>query len=210
MNKTLKLSSLLSIVTLVVVCGLSVAHAGNDGSSSTAMNEKNASAQSAVKDAWLDGKLEATLLFNQHLNSFDIDTEVKNGVAYLSGKVDSDIDRDLAGEIAKSIDGVNDVENDLQVKKNASGEDTASEWSQERQSFKQNVMDATLTAQIKSKLLLNGNTSGLAINVDSNHGEVTLSGTVDSDEEKELAVRIAGNVEGVKDVHDRLTVDESA
>jgi osmotically-inducible protein OsmY len=66
-----------------------------------------------------------------------------------------------------------------------------------------------LTARIKSQLLVNGNTAGLDINVDSNDGVVTLSGEVDSEQEKELAVRIAENTSGSKSVHDRLLVAES-
>ena len=44
------------------------------------------------KDAWLDGKAESTLLFNTNLNSFDINTDVKNGVVILTGKVESGVD----------------------------------------------------------------------------------------------------------------------
>src|SRR5690606_17110698 len=79
------------------------------------MNEHQTTFKAEVKDAWLQGKLETALLFNQHLNPFTINTEVKSGKAYLNGFVGSDIDADLAGEIAKSIDGITDVENDLQV-----------------------------------------------------------------------------------------------
>lgn len=208
MNKTYKLSTYLGILALAVLFGTSAAYAGSDGEKAPDQNKNTM--QSTIKDAWLDGKLEATLLFNEHLDSFDINTRVDKGVAYLSGVVESDIDRDLAGEIALSIDGVNAVENELEVDQNRAAGDGGSDLYEQRQAFRQSVMDATLTAQIKSKLLLNGNTSGLAINVDSNDGEVTLSGTVDSDQERELAVKIAGNVEGVHDVHDRLTVKESA
>ncbi len=165
---------------------------------------------SAIKDAWLEGKLETTLLFNEHLNSFDIDTEVENGVAYLGGAVESDIDRDLAGEIAKSIKGVSKVENNLvvdQSKSNTFRDTTAYE---ESQSFRQTVMDITLTASVKSKLLLNSNTSGMAINVDTADGVVTLTGEVGSDEEKELAARIAANTEGTRSVNDMLKVSKKS
>lgn len=171
------------------------------------MEQRIDNGEAAVKDAWIHGKLESALLFNEHINSFDIDSDVQNGVAYLRGAVESDIDRDLAGEIAKSIDGVTDVENDLVVDKAKVAQSMQTEQSQKRQGFKQHVLNATLTAKVKTQLLVNGNTTGTAINVDSDNGVVTLSGVVDSDEEKELAERIASNTSGTKSVNDRLTVE---
>jgi osmotically-inducible protein OsmY len=162
--------------------------------------------QSAIKDAWLHGKLETTLLFNEHLNSFDIDSEVKNGIAYLRGAVESDIDRDLAGEIAKSINGVTKVENELTVDKTKASKSSNNAASMERQGFKESVVNSTLTARIKTKLLANGNTGGMAIDVDSKKGVVTLSGTVKSAEERDLAVQLASNTSGASSVTDHLTI----
>ena len=62
-----------------------------------------------AKDAWLDGKAETTLLLNTNLNSFDIMTDVKNGHVTLTGKVESSVDKALAAELIKSLDGVNGV-----------------------------------------------------------------------------------------------------
>jgi hyperosmotically inducible protein len=159
-----------------------------------------------ARDAWLDGKLEATLLFNEHLNSFDIDTDVRNGVAYLSGAVESDIDRDLAGEIAQSINGINSVENSLVVDRTNVHEAVHTEASKERASFRQSVSDATLTSRVKTQLLLNRNTGGLDIDVDSSDSRVTLSGDVKTDQERELAVAIARNTSGAKSVTDNLHI----
>jgi len=160
-----------------------------------------------ASDAWLDGKLETALLFNDQLNSFDIDTEVKNGTAYLSGAVESDIDIDLAGAVAESIDGIDRVENMLTVDRKATDKaKTSDAWKQKSQ-WRQNVDNATLTASVKTKLLLNEHTDGLDINVDSMNGVVTLSGTVGSKAESELAEKIAENTDGSREVNNRLLVD---
>jgi hypothetical protein len=119
--------------------------AGSTGSATTSQGESN---QSAIKDAWMHGMIESALLFNEHINSFDIDTDVENGVAYLRGAVESDIDRDLAGEIAKSVDGITKVENELVVDKAKAATSKDDEDAVQRQGFKQSVSDATLTAQI--------------------------------------------------------------
>ena len=160
--------------------------------------------RSALTDAWLDGKLETALLFNEHLNSFAIDTDVKNRVAYLSGSVESDIDRELAEAIARSVDGIEDVESDLTVDGDRSRAALTDRASEGARSFKQGVLNATLTARVKTHLLLNDHTRGMNINVDSRKGVVSLSGTVASDEERDLAVHIAKNTNGAVSVVDNL------
>ena len=80
-----------------------------------------------AKDAWIDGKAEASLLFNTHLNSFDINTDVKDGVVILTGKVDSRIDKKLAEELVAGIDGVSEVDNQLSVISMDDDEDVTAE-----------------------------------------------------------------------------------
>lgn len=206
MNIKLTLAILMSTTLFAAAAGLQPAYAGDKAEHSS---ESGMQTQSALNDAWMDGKLEASLLFNEHLNSFNIDTNVENGVAKLTGTVESDIDRDLAGEIAQSIEGISEVENELKVAPEKTGDMAKTDAAHERESFKQSVMDATLTAKVKSQLLLNSNTSGMAIDVDSANGKVTLTGKVDSAEEKELAERIAENTNGADTVINKLTVDKS-
>jgi osmotically-inducible protein OsmY len=204
MNRKHTIPVIVAASLLGAVAGAPAAFAADQGAYDTAQQgDQN---QSAIKDAWLHGKLESALLFNEHLNSFGIDTDVKNGVASLKGAVESDIDRDLAGEIAKSINGVTKVENALVVDKAKAAMSKDGDAAIERRGFKQSVSNATLTARIKSQLLMNGNTGGMAINVDSAQGAVTLSGVVKSDEEKDLAIKLASNTSGATSVTDRLTV----
>ncbi|XZG70835.1 BON domain-containing protein [Chitinibacteraceae bacterium HSL-7] len=66
--------------------------------------------------------------------------------------------------------------------------------------------DAALTAKVKGALAAEDTLSALAIDVDSNSGVVTLSGEVDSAEQKQVAVLQTASVEGVVTVEDRLTV----
>lgn len=174
-----------------------------------------------LKDAWLDGKLEIAYTLNRHLNPFEIDTRVRNGVAYLTGEVDSDIERDLAREIALSIDGITAVEANLflddDVIEEAAerAEELAEEVEEEdlersASSLIQKVDDATTTASVKSRLALNGNVEAHEINVDTRNDIVTLRGTVDSEAEKQLAEMIAMNTGDVREVRNELEVDNSA
>lgn len=70
----------------------------------------------------------------------------------------------------------------------------------------QPVTDATITAKIKAQLLVNDTTSGFDINVDTERGAVTLSGSVASREAKDVAEHIAENTEGVQSVKNQLEV----
>jgi osmotically-inducible protein OsmY len=160
--------------------------------------------QGKAHDAWIDGKIEASYTLNRYLNPFAIDTEVKNGVVMLSGEVESEIDKELAGEIARGTAGVTEVHNELQVV--TGSRDANRQQVGDTRDFGDFVDDATITARVKYALIANGSTEGLAINVDTMNREVTLTGEVDSDQQKQLAERIAGNVDGVADVKSELKV----
>jgi len=151
-------------------------------------------------DLWLKAKLVTAYTLNEHLNPFKLDVEVKEGVAHLGGTVDSDVERDLAVEIAKGVEGIKSVKEDIEVEPGAmAGERRESE-------FFRTVEDATLTARVKSKLLWNRNTNGLDINVTTEKGVVTLKGKVASDVQGDLAVELAKNTTGVERVRRELEV----
>jgi hyperosmotically inducible protein len=66
--------------------------------------------------------------------------------------------------------------------------------------------DATLTAKIKSKMALDDTVKALDINVTTSNGDVTLSGYVHSERERERALTLARETSGVRRVTDRLHV----
>lgn len=70
----------------------------------------------------------------------------------------------------------------------------------------QAIDDASITAAIKAKYLVDDTLKGLDISVDTVQGVVTLTGPVQSDTAKELATQIAQGVEGVVRVDNQLTV----
>jgi osmotically-inducible protein OsmY len=96
-------------------------------------------------------------------------------------RVDTEAARQRGAEVAeRAADGVNRVAQDLD--------------------------DAALTTKIKSKMALDDLVRALDIDVDTEHGVVTLTGTVGSDAERERALRLARETAGVQSVQDRLTV----
>jgi len=154
-------------------------------------------------DMWLKAKIVTAYTLNQHLNPFKLDVEVNNGVAHLSGTVDSDVERDLAVEIAKGVEGIKSVKENIKVEPGAAAE------GRQESAFFRTVEDATITAKVKSKLLWNRNTKGLDISVTTENGVVTLQGIVASDTHRDLAVQLAKNTSGVERVKSRLEVAET-
>ena len=68
------------------------------------------------------------------------------------------------------------------------------------------LTDGALTAKIKSKMALDDTVKALSIDVDTDNGAVTLSGTVHSQAERAKAVQLAKETAGVTSVVDRLVV----
>lgn len=167
---------------------------------STAALEKVGETTEQQSDVWIKAKLLTTYTLNQHLNPFEIEVDVKDGVVTLDGKVDSSVEQDLAVEIAKGTSGVKKVVDKLSVEPEASATEKG------KSSFSQTVDDATITAKVKSRLLWNRNTEGLDINVDTNNGVVVLSGKVETAVTRDLAVQLAKNTKNVTKVEDKLEV----
>ncbi|MDA8483781.1 BON domain-containing protein [Pseudomonas resinovorans] len=59
------------------------------------------------------------------------------------------------------------------------------------------VSDTWITSKVKSTFLADKNLSGMDIKVETNQGVVALSGTVQSDAERDLAIDTAKGIKGV-------------
>lgn len=155
-----------------------------------------------ASDAWIDGKAEATLLFNGELNNFDINTDVKNGVVVLTGEVERSVDKKLAEELVLGIDGVKKVKNELTIldihKKADSKEDSSA------------FTDAKIATVIKSRYLFDTDVDGTDIDVDVERRVVTLNGHVASEAERDLAIQIAKNANDVLEVEDNLRISSKS
>ena len=69
-----------------------------------------------------------------------------------------------------------------------------------------NVDDATVTASVKSQLVMDKTANLTRIDVDTNNGVVYLNGTVDSTEQRARAAELARRVKGVSKVVNNLQV----
>jgi osmotically-inducible protein OsmY len=69
-----------------------------------------------VDNSVITSKIKSQLAADDFLKSFDISVETYKGSVQLSGFVDSQKAVDKAGQIARGVDGVKSVKNNLKVK----------------------------------------------------------------------------------------------
>jgi hyperosmotically inducible protein len=65
-----------------------------------------------------------------------------------------------------------------------------------------------ITTKLKSALLADAEIKGTDVSVDTKQGQVTLTGSVKSEAQKDRIQKIAKGIDGVKDVQDKLTVKQ--
>ncbi len=98
-----------------------------------------------------------------------------------SGRVDRDAIRERGAEVGERVAGAGAV-------------------------VAESVAEASLTAKIKAKMALDDRISAGRIDVTTEGSTVTLTGRVGSQEERERAVRMTRETDGVVNVVDQLTV----
>jgi osmotically-inducible protein OsmY len=69
-----------------------------------------------VDNSVITSKIKSKLAADDFLKSFEIGVETYKGIVQLSGFVDSQRAVDKAGQIARSVEGVKSVKNNLRVK----------------------------------------------------------------------------------------------
>ena len=146
-----------------------------------------------VDDAALLTSVKSALVKNPVTEAGEINVDVNRGVVKLSGFVDTKNEKSKAGDVARNVDGVKSVQNDIAVKEGGS---TAGEV----------IDDSILTAKVKAALVQSPETKAHQINVETKDGVVQLSGFVDNAGAKSAAANVAKSVTGVKDVKNELSV----
>ncbi len=70
-----------------------------------------------VDDAWITAKVKALLLKDERVKGLDVNVETHQGTVQLSGWVSSPPQIAHAEQLARSIEGVKGIRNDLQLKR---------------------------------------------------------------------------------------------
>jgi len=159
--------------------------------------EVKGSPPTANSDAWLRDKVKIALLFHRSVSGGATEVYVKEGIVTLRGDAASLAQKELTTEYARDVEGVKDVNNEMTVTKTPEKERTVGE----------KIDDASITAQVKMTLLYHRSTSVLNTTVTTKKGVVTLGGKAGSAAEVSLATKFANDVNGVKGVDNRMTIE---
>ncbi len=119
-----------------------------------------------IDDAAITARVKAGLAADPTAKAYQVNVDTVQGVVQLNGFVDSDENRQAAARIARSIEGVTRVDNNLEVRE---GDRTLGAA----------VDDARIAAAVKAALAADGETKAHQIKVDVNQGVVALGGFVD-------------------------------
>ena len=149
-------------------------------------------------DAWLDAKVKAALSFHRSVNAATTEVDVKDGIVTLRGEAAGEAQKELATEYAKDVEGVKDVRNEMIVSKLSKTSDST---------VAEDIDDASITAQVKISLLFHRSTSAHNTKVETNAGVVTLYGKARSAAEKDLVTKLSSDINGVKSVNNRMTIE---
>lgn len=146
-----------------------------------------------IDDAGITAEVKTRLAADPTAKAYQINVDTIDGVVQLNGFVDTQDGKQAAERIARGVDGVKRVDNNLEIKEGS-------------RSTAEAVDDNVLTAKVKSALAADPSTKAYQIDVNVNQGRVQLGGYVDSSESKSNATRVARSVEGVRDVSNDLVV----
>lgn len=152
------------------------------------------SAKTAVSDSWITSKTKIALFADERVKGREVGVDTQKGVVYLRGKVDSDEAKTAAAEVAKNIEGVQSVKNDLQVVAPMARKAV-------------DASDKDIAKAVGSRLSKDMQLKKVDVRADG--GVVTLTGEVPSITASAKASEMARNIPGVKSVKNELTVRQA-
>jgi osmotically-inducible protein OsmY len=165
-------------------------HAAADNHNDNANTRAGETAKSGSNDGWITLKNKLALIADKRTSGFQTDVDTKDGVVTLSGKVDTAEAKSGATEVARGIDGVKSVDNQLQVVPEAKRKEV-------------NAADDKIEDGIKTAMKNDAKLKDLSLTSKVNAGVVTLDGSVDTQQQLYDAAQAVRAVAGVKSVDTR-------
>ncbi len=145
-------------------------------------------AQEEPTDQEISQAVQNALFTDEGVSGFLIDVETNDGVVTLQGSVNNLLAKQRAEDLAETVKGVRGIVNKMEVKPPAR-------------------TDEELRDAVRNALLKDPATESWEVFVSVEDGTVTLTGTVDSWQEKQLAAKVAKGVNGVEALENEITVD---
>ena len=145
--------------------------------------------QTELNDKDIGDAIESKYEYDHAVNANAIDVSVTDGIVELTGTVTNIKARERAGKLARLVKGVRTVSNRIEVKPPFY------------------LSDQEIASKVENALLMDPATDSYEVSVSVKENVVTLTGEVDSFQEKELCAAVAKSVTGVKDLKNDIKVD---
>ena len=142
-----------------------------------------------IKDKDITNAIESEFLVDDAVFSNMIDVETKKGIVYLSGWVDNLLAKERAGEIARTTRGVLSVVNNIDVNPSMSR------------------TDVEIRDDVKLALARDPATEQYEVEISVLDGIVTLTGVVESHQEKILCEEVTKGVSGVIGIVNQIDIE---
>lgn len=143
-------------------------------------------------DLEISDAIEDEILVDPAVALNNIDVKVVDGVATLSGNVSNLLAKERAARLARTVRGVRSVVNTINVQPTTPRNDTE------------------IASDVRDALLYDPAADAFEVSVTVEDGAAILNGTVDSWQERELALKAAKGVRGVTAVENNISVDYDA
>ena len=156
-----------------------------------------------VSDARLETEVRLALLEKLGEDGLGVTVEALGGRVTLVGAVDKRTTQELAEEVAKSVPGVQSVDNRLFARQESPEKTTAGRAAG---TAEREVNDAVLEMRVGRNLLGEIGRYALDLEIEATDGVVSLRGTLPDRERKSLALKAARGTSGVRKVVDLLQV----
>lgn len=173
----------------------------------------SACSERQVDDAMLTARIKTRMTTDGRVSPTRVDVDTLNGNVTLSGETPTQEEKSAAEEIARNVEGVRSVSNQIVVNPAAAGTGIPSgkEMKQQAeravsdvgQGVKKEAENAILLGEVKARLAAAGYGS---IGVGVDHGVVTLKGEMSNEKDRIAAEAIAEKVKGVQKVNNQLTI----
>jgi hyperosmotically inducible protein len=158
------------------------------------VKETTQEVKGATSDTWITSKTKIALFADDRVKGHEVSVETVKGDVFLRGKVDSAEAKRAATEIARSIEGVKNVKNDLQVVPASARKAVSAD-------------DKQITKAVESRFSKDAQLKKIDVRTDA--GVVVLSGEVPNIGVAARASETAHRVDGVKAVKNELRVSQA-
>lgn len=144
-----------------------------------------------LSDAEIVNRIKNELNEKMQLSAMDINVDCREGHVILSGVSDVLAEKMFAEEIARKVDGVLSLENDITISMDSS-----------------NITDSHIRYEIENKIYKSEKSGGLSnVGVDVKGGTAVLMGHVESDLDRRKAVELASSSRGVANIVDNIRIE---